>query len=207
MAKRLLATVTTDNKGKATYTLTGSAKGKLQLQAEIVDGELTSPILTIYDSIVKDIGVKGKNNPSAWEDYLLNHDIFKKSVNIKVNNEYTSISPIDRYARLLLKTELPRHCYIECDVYINPTKLTDYFISLRETDKSIARNIHLNMAEIPKYTWTHLKLEIDSDNNNTVTINDNKTYTLQNKQAKYFYWQFTGGNINTIRFKNFCVYE
>lgn len=206
MAKRLLATVTTDNKGKATYTMTGSAKGKLQLQAETSNGELISPILTIYDSIIKDIGVKGKNNPNAWEDYLINHDIYKKSVNIKVNDEYTSISPLYTNSRLLLKIELPKHCYIETEVYVNPTNLTDYFISLREEDTSVARNIHLNMAGIPKYTWVHLKLEIDS-NNDILTINDTKTFTLQNKIAKYFYWQFTGGNVNTIRFKNFCVYE
>jgi len=206
MAKRLLATINTDQKGKATYTLTGNAKGKLQLQAETNNGQLTSPIITIYDSLTKDIGTKGKNNPDAWEDYPLHHDTFVKSVNIKVNNEYTTIAPLNSYSRLLLKTELPKHCYIECDVYINPTNLTDFFISLRETDTTIARNINLNMADIPKYTWTHLKLEINS-NNNTVTINDNKTYTLQGHIAKYFYWQFTGGNINTIRYRNFTLYE
>ena len=67
MVKKLLATLTTDSQGKATYTYTGTGAGDVKFSAESTNnGSLVSETYSLIDALFYDKGTSGTPDSDWW---------------------------------------------------------------------------------------------------------------------------------------------
>ena len=64
MSRQLVATLTTDSNGEATFTYTGTGIGKIGFDAKY--GTFQSEIFEVYDTLFYDTGIDGTNNTKFY---------------------------------------------------------------------------------------------------------------------------------------------
>lgn len=200
MVKKLLATLTTDSQGRATYTYTGTGAGDVKFSAESTNnGSLLSETYSILDTIFQDIGTIDSKSDN-WNNY-------SNRITVEVDNTGT----------LLTNSKTSNGYYIANGS--DPFIFTDYccefdVLSINDAVKWYhqGNNNNKDMFRIDNYYTTgtvHFKLEC-KDGSLKVYTDDTLRTTVSNTVTGPFEVAFrmdaNVSNPRSIKYCNFIIY-
>lgn len=204
MVKKLLATLTTDSQGRATYTYTGTGAGDVKFSAESTNnGSLQSETYAIYDCIAY-------NKETSASDFLTYWNSSNNNANtITVDDNGTLIETdaskhSSTYMQIWLK-EFPNYLNVPLCYEIEIVENTNYSFSfpIKITDGTIL------WWSSSRGATGKLRVEIDSEKA-IYYLNDVEQWRTTSSQIptqSRCYLQSVRANGNgRIKFKNLKIY-